>query len=125
MRTAIFALIVSIIAAPVLAQAPAQPTTTQPAVGIVEAPAPMIRAIEEMLSPETRREITQRATGGNTVYGVLETILLNNLQILDARGLGSRIIAIDFSREVMVASIANEAPKVFRFDRRTLAISNP
>jgi hypothetical protein len=54
-----------------------------------------------------------------------KTILLNNLQLLDARGLGSRIIAIDFSREVMVASIGNEAPKVFHFDRRTLAVRNP
>ena len=78
-----------------------------------------------MLSPEARAALQRRATGGNTVNGVLETELLNNLQVLDARGLGARIIAIDFTREVLVASIANEPPKVYRFDRRTLTVRAP
>ncbi len=126
MRAATFATIAVALAKRVLAQVLAQPTTNRPAVGVVaEPPALMIRAIEEMLSTEKRQEVTQRATGGNMVYGVIKTILLNNLQILDARSLGSRIIAIDFRREVIVASIANEPPKVYRFERRTLTVREP
>lgn len=118
MRAAALALVGSLVVAPAFAQ-------NQPVSGIPEeAPAPMIRAIQEMLSPETLREVQSRATGGNTVEGVLETILLNNLQILDTRGLGAHIIAIDFTRQVMVADIANLGPRVYHFDRRTLTVKN-
>lgn len=117
MRIAALALAASTLVTPAFAQ-------NKPATGIPdEVPAPMVRAIQEMLSPETLSEIRSRATGGNTVEGVLETILLNNLQVLDARGLGAHIIAIDFTRQVLVADIANQGPKVYHFDRRTLKVT--
>lgn len=118
MRTVALALVGSMVVAPAFAQ-------NQPVTGIPdEMPAPMVRAVQEMLSPDTLREVQSRATGGNTTEGVLETILLNNLQILDTRGLGAHIIAIDFTRQVLVADIANQGPRVYHFDRRTLTVKN-
>ena len=47
-----------------------------------QTPSPaMQRAILDGMNAETRTEIERRATGGNSVYEVLRTTLLNNMQI--------------------------------------------
>jgi hypothetical protein len=66
----------------------------------------MVRAIQAMVSPATLRELKSRATGGNTMENVLETTLLNNLQLIDPGTQGAHIIAIDFTRQVVVAAAA-------------------
>jgi hypothetical protein len=54
--------------------------------------------------------------------GVIETTLLNNLQLIDPGTRGAHIIAIDFTREVVVAAVGDKAPQVYHFDRRTLTV---
>ena len=116
MRIAAIALAASMLAAPAFAQ-------NKPVTGIPnEIPAPMVHAIEQMVSPPTLHELQARATGGNTMEGVLETTLLNNLQLIDPGTRGAHIVAIDFTREVVVAAVGDQAPRVYGFDRRTLTV---
>jgi hypothetical protein len=116
MRIAAFALAVSTLAVPAFAQ-------NRPVTGIGnDIPAPMVRAIQQMVSPATLRELKSRATGGNTMENVLETTLLNNLQLIDPGTAGAHIIAIDFTRQVVVAAVGDQSPKVYHFDRRTLTV---
>ena len=58
----------------------------------------MVRAIQEMVSPAALRELKSRAIDENTIENVLETTLLNNLQLIDPGTQGAHIIAIDFTR---------------------------
>lgn len=51
------------------------------------------------LNPELRAEVERRATGGNTPRGVLETILLNNLQL---RLPATEVVALDFMKSIVV-----------------------
>ena len=116
MRITALVLAASMLAAPALAQ-------NQPVTGIPDQiPAPMVRAIQEMVSPATLRDLQARATGGNTMEGVLETTLLNNLQLIDPGTRGAHIIAIDFTRQVVVAAVGDQPPQVYHFDRLTLAV---
>ncbi len=114
MRIAALALAAVTLAAPALAQAP----TT----GIGTPPAPMIRAIEEMVNAQTREEIRRRATAGNSVAEVLEVILLNNLQIADNSRQGAQIVAVDFTRQVVVLRFPNKPMEVVNFNRETLTV---
>lgn len=116
MRIAALALAASALATPAFSQ-------NTPVTGIGDVPAPMVRAIQEMVSPATLRELQARATGGNTMEGVLETTLLNNLQLIDPGTRGAHIIAIDFTRQVVVAAVGDQAPKVYHFDRSTLTVN--
>lgn len=120
MRLVMLATAAALIASPVLAQT--APTTTQPTTGIVATPAPLIRAIEEMLNAETRRYVASRVNAQNPINEVLETILLNSLQQADARGMGARIVAIDFARQVAVVDMGTHGQQVIRFNRETLQI---
>jgi hypothetical protein len=116
MRLAALALAASTLAAPALAQ-------NRPVTGIPDQiPAPMVRAIQEMVSPATLRELRSRATGGNTMENVLETTLLQNLQLIDPGTQGAHIIAIDFTRQVVVAAVGDQPPQVYHFDRKTLTV---
>jgi hypothetical protein len=104
MRIAALVLAASTLAAPALAQ-------NKPVTGIPDQiPPPMVRAIQEMVSPATLRDLQARATGGNTMEGVLETTLLNNLQLIEPGTQGAHIVAIDFTRQVMVAAIGDQPP---------------
>ena len=117
MRIAALALTALTLAAPAFAQ-------NKPVTGIPDQiPAPMVRAIQEMVNPATLRELRSRATGGNTMENVLETTLLNNLQLLDPGTQGAHIIAIDFTRQVVVAQLGNNSPQVYHFDRKTLTVT--
>jgi len=116
MRIAALALAALTLAVPAFAQ-------NKPVTGIDQIPAPMVRAIQEMVSPATLRELRSRATGGNTMENVLETTLLNNLQLIDPGTQGAHIIAIDFTRQVVVAAVGTQPPQVYHFDRKTLTVT--
>ena len=81
------------------------------------------QAILEGLSPETRRDVESRATGGNSVYEVARVILLNNMQLANLIKPGeaplSSVVAIDFIRENAVFQQGNSL-RVIPFDSRTL-----
>ena len=73
------------------------------------------------LSPEKRAEVEARAVGGNTVYEVLQTMLLNNIK---AKHPGNRIAALDFNRGIAIVEVPGGAMKAVNFDTTTLAIKD-
>lgn len=82
------------------------------------------RAMLAELDDATRAEVEKRATEGNSVIGVVSTILLNNYQKTGPRNPGEalEVVAVDFSRGV---AVIRRAPNVFdvqRFDPRTLRL---
>lgn len=108
LRLPAFALAAMLAAAPVLAQTPS--------------PA-MQQAILAGLNAETRAEVERRATGGNSVYEVLRTILLNNMQLANLIQAGepplSEVVAIDFVRSTAVVRNGDRLRAV-NFDAQTL-----
>ena len=78
-------------------------------------------AILADLSPETRAEIQGRATGGRTVQEVLETVLLNNLQVAGAPL--AKVVAVDFGRSTAVVEADGSPMRVVHFDPRTLKVA--
>ena len=82
------------------------------------------RAMLDELDTPTRAEVESRATAGNTVIGVVGTILLNHYQEAGARNPGGalEVVAIDFSRGVVVIRRAANVFEVQRFDPRTLRL---
>lgn len=89
-----------------------------------QTPSPaMQRAILDGMNAETRTEIERRATGGNSVYEVLRTTLLNNMQIANLIQPGepplSEVVAIDFVRATAVVRQGDRLRAV-NFDPQTL-----
>jgi hypothetical protein len=82
------------------------------------------RAMLDGLDSQTRAEVESRATGGNSVIGVVSTILLNRYQEAGARNAGEalEVVAVDFSRGVVVIRRAANVFEVQRFDPRTLRL---
>jgi len=72
------------------------------------------------LSPERAAEVRARAVDGNTVYGVLETMLLNNIK---AEYPANRIVALDFNRGAAVVEMPGGALKLVSFDTTTLVLT--
>ena len=73
------------------------------------------------LSPEKRAEVEARAVRGNTVYEVLQTMLLNNIK---AKYPANEIVALDFNRGHAVVAMPDRTMKVVSFDTTTLAIKD-
>jgi hypothetical protein len=73
------------------------------------------------LTPEKQAEVVARAVGGNTVYEVLQTILLNNIK---AKHPGNQIVALDFNRGIAIVEVPGGAMKAVSFDTATLAIKD-
>ena len=71
------------------------------------------------LPPQIRSQVEARMTGGQTVRGILETMLLNNISQLFAT---NRVIAVDFDKGVAVVAGTNGEVKAFNFDVATLVI---
>ena len=71
------------------------------------------------LTPQLRGQIEARITGGQTVRGILETTLLNNISQLFAT---NRVVAVDFDKGVAVVEGTNGQVKAFNFDVATLVI---
>jgi hypothetical protein len=88
------------------------------------APSAFEQAMLAELDATTRADVERRATGGNTVKGVIGTILLNNYYAAGARrpGRALTVVAIDFSLGVVVFRRASNVFEVQRFDPRTLRL---
>jgi len=82
------------------------------------------RALLAELDTTTRAEVERRATGGNTVTGVVGTILLNNYQAAGPRNPGEsvEVVAVDFGRGAAVIRRGTNVFEVVRFDPRTLRV---
>ena len=107
---------VGVMALPVQAQVPPPPT-----------PSPAFeRAFLGEMDAATRAEVERRATGGNTVSGVIATILLNDNQMAKHGKAGAPIsvVAIDFVRGVVVIQNGPNQYEPVRFDPKTLRILN-
>jgi hypothetical protein len=80
---------------------------------------PRDKAVFDMLSPQLQEKVKSRLTEGNTVRGVLETMLLNEISELFAT---NRIQAIDFDEGVAIVERANGEIDTVYFDVATLVI---
>ena len=98
--------------------------TVLPAPALAQAPSAYERAILVGLDATTRAEVERRATGGNTVSGVVATKLLNNYQQAGPRtpGAAVTVVAVDFERGAVVLREAPDVLVLERFDPRTLNI---
>ncbi|MBX9700623.1 MAG: hypothetical protein K2X74_14390 [Acetobacteraceae bacterium] len=69
------------------------------------------------VSPAIRAEVERRVAAGpgNTIRGVLETMLLNEIQVREP---GSRIVAVDMGRGVVVIQAQNNQMKAFTFNKQ-------
>ncbi len=102
--------------APVRAQTPPPPT-----------PSPAFeRAFLSEMDEATRAEVEKRATGGNSISGVIATMLLNNSQMATHSKAGTPIsvVAIDFIRGVVVIQNGPNQYEPVRFDPKTLRVLN-
>jgi len=72
------------------------------------------------LNPQTRDEVEARMKqGGQTVYEILQTILLNSIKL---KHLGSSIEALDFNHGIAVVRTASGQWRAVHFDTTTLEI---
>lgn len=77
------------------------------------------KAVFDILSPQLQEQVKSRLTGGNTVRGVLETMLLNDVSKLFAT---NRILAVDFNEGVAIVERADGDVDTVYFDTTTLVI---
>jgi len=77
------------------------------------------KAVFDMLSPQLQEQVKSRLTSGNTVRGVLETMLLNEISELFAT---NRILAVDFNEGVAIVDRADGDVDTVYFDTTTLVI---
>jgi len=80
---------------------------------------PRDQAVYDELTPQLQKEVKSRLTGGNTVRGVLETILLNKISNLFAT---NRIQAVDFEEGVAIVERADGNLETVYFSSTTLEI---
>lgn len=81
------------------------------------------RAILAEMNAATRAEVERRATGGNTVSGVIATMLLNDNQMAQHGAPGAiTVVAVDFVRGVVVIQTAPNQYRPVRFDPATLRL---
>lgn len=80
---------------------------------------PKDKAVFDMLSPELQEKAKARLTDGNTVRGVLETMLLNEISKLFAT---NRIDAVDFEDGVAIVEKADGEVDTVYFTTATLMI---
>jgi hypothetical protein len=71
------------------------------------------------LTPQLRAQVEARMTNGQTVRGILETMLLNNISALFAV---SAVKAVDFEKGVAIVEAKDGSLKVVPFDVTTLVI---
>ena len=104
----------AVAASSVQAQTPPPPT-----------PSPAFeRAFLTEMDEATRAEVEKRATGGNTISGVIATMLLNSNQVIRHGKAGGAltIIAVDFIRAVVFVQNAPNSYEPVRFDPKTLQV---
>jgi hypothetical protein len=88
------------------------------------APSPAFeRAYLTEMDAATRAEVEKRATAGNTVSGVIATMLLNSNQMAKHGQAGAiSVVAIDFVRGVVVIQKGSNQYEPVRFDPKTLQV---
>ena len=88
------------------------------------APSPAFeRAYLSEMDAATRAEVEKRATAGNTVSGVIATMLLNSNQMATHGQAGAiSVVAIDFVRGVVVIQKGPGQYEPVRFDPKTLQV---
>ena len=79
----------------------------------------MEKAELAQLSPQLRGQVKARLSREQTVRGILETMLLNNVSLMFA---SNRLVAVDFDKGMVVAEGKNDQLELFPFDVVTLAI---
>lgn len=73
------------------------------------------------LQPELRAQVEARlAAGGQTVRGILDTMLLNSISLKFATG---KLVAVDWEKGVAVADGADGQLHVVPFDAKSLALT--
>jgi hypothetical protein len=85
-------------------------------------PTSLEKAELSMLSPAKQKEVLARATGGNTVDGVIETMLLNQISDEFAQG---NVVAVDFDDTTMVVRGPKGDVRVYEIDTFNLVLKNP
>ena len=80
---------------------------------------PAERAELQKLSPQLRQKVEARMVSGQTLNGILETMLLNNLSQDFASG---KIVATDWQRGEIVVENKGGQVRAFPFDVATLQI---
>ena len=99
-----------------------------PVQGQIPPPSPPSPAFERAFLGEmdaaTSAEVEKRATGGNTISGVIATMLLNSNQMTKHGKAGGAltIIAVDFIRGVVVVQNGPSSYEPVRFDPKTLQV---
>lgn len=95
-----------------------------PASAQTATPSGFEQAMLAQLDATTRASVEQRAVDGNTVMGVVGTTLLNNYYEAGARKPGEAlsVIAVDFTRGIVVFQRAIGLFEVQRFDPQTLRL---
>lgn len=79
------------------------------------------KAILDGLSPQLREEVKARATGENTVTGVLETMLLNSIsEALATEELV--IVEVDYVEGTATVQMPDDKTQTVNFDAETLEI---
>jgi hypothetical protein len=74
----------------------------------------------EGLSPTLRKQVEAQMTGQQTVRGILETMLLNNIS---DKVVNNQVVAIDFDSALIVVTNPQGATRAYRFDPTTLAVN--
>jgi hypothetical protein len=79
------------------------------------------RAMLAGLTPSLRAEVEQRMqSAGQKVSEVIDTMLLNKISLLAARG---KIVATDYEKKVVVVELPNNQLRVFTFNPQTLDVT--
>jgi hypothetical protein len=82
-------------------------------------PTPFQQAELAQLSPTVRSQVEARMTGKQTVRGIVETMLLNNIAKLFA---AKRVVAVDFEIGVATVEGKDGSIRTFPFEIPTLII---
>jgi hypothetical protein len=85
-------------------------------------PTALEKAELSMMSPAKQKEVLARATGGNTVDGVVETMLLNQISDEFAQG---NVVGVDFDDAVVVVRSKKGQLRAYEFDTLTLTLKAP
>lgn len=85
-------------------------------------PTSLEKAELSMMSPAKQKEVLARASGGNTVDGVIETMLLNQVSDEFAQG---NVVGVDFDDAVFIVRNKKGQLKAYEFETLTLTLKVP
>jgi hypothetical protein len=88
---------------------------------LAEMPTPFQQAELAQLTPAVRSQVEARMTGTQTVRGIVETMLLNNISQQFA---AKRVVAVDFEIGVATVEGKDGSIRTFPFEIPTLIVRN-